>query len=169
MDNWSLEILSSFSVPRFQKGRTARRLVKYNNPENQKMYNWINLKESKCPYFFLTTLYLSYVLHWVSQENKYHILTQSSPVCIAHITVSFFPMLITDQRLKIAVVRKRGHLSHCNFQKCGLCPQIFLWEYFVVNETYFIPSCPCKTWEELTKWDSMAEGFLFGFFWLHKH
>jgi len=31
----------------------------------------------------------SYVLYWVSQENKYHTLMQSSPVCVAHITISF--------------------------------------------------------------------------------
>lgn len=45
------------------------------------------------PYYFLSQ---SYVLYWVSQENKYHILTQSSPVCCPH-HCFFFPILITDQ------------------------------------------------------------------------
>lgn len=36
------------------------------------------------------------ILYWVSQENKYHILMQSSSACATHITVSFPPILITD-------------------------------------------------------------------------
>lgn len=111
-------------------------------------------------------------MYFIGSDKKTSTIYWCNPVLFWTTSLFLFPYLDYRSeyyRLKIVVVRTRGHLSHCNLQKCGLCPQNFLWQCFIVNETYSASPCLCKTLEELTKWDRIAEGFLLGFFWLHKH
>lgn len=130
------------------------------------LYEWIHLRERKCLQICSYSLSQGCILYWVSQENKYHILMQSSSACVTHIT--FFPPYLDyrseQQRLKIAVVRARGPLSHCNFQKCGLWPQNFLRECFIVNWTHL-----CETWGDFYKVGQASWRVSACFLWLYKH
>lgn len=131
------------------------------------LYEWIHLRERKCPYRFVPTLYLK-VAYYIGSAKKTNIIFWCNPVLpVLPTSLSFPPYLdyrSEQQRLKIAVVRARGPLSHCNFQKCGLWPQNFLRECFIVNWTHL-----CETWGDFYKVGQASWRVSACFLWLYKH